>query len=248
MESTQYQIDSSVREVLSSVQAGVDNAGVRASRKHCEPTAGYVSRDKSLIHDQRIRLADVPAEAVMSGESGLVLGRTFYRTATEKEAAADCMRIVMRNDLAASLRNRLERGFFGQQKHHTGRHEKAALVRPVRMQIDDRRAETCGVSCAADCCDDFRKRAAVIEVPVRKENVLDGRQVDPETPGIVGGCAPSCHAHRRPTRLTARGGAVPVCTHLYRGCLPNQSRFLGQLHWYRNATIGSTREARRAGT
>src|SRR5215472_1754186 len=53
------------------------------------------------------------------------------------------------------------------------------------MQIDDRRRETRGGSGCGDSGYDFRETAAVIEMPVRQEDVLDAREIDAESPRVV---------------------------------------------------------------
>src|SRR5215470_19719025 len=104
---------------------------MRAGRKHGYTSAGYTGRDKTLIHDQRIRRAIRTSEGVVAGEAGLIRRDAVDRTTTEKVASADGMRLIARDDLAASLRDVFECGFLREHDHQPARQENAALVWPV---------------------------------------------------------------------------------------------------------------------
>ena len=95
------------------------------------------------------------------------------------------MGIVALHDLAAGLRDGLERGLLRKQEHRPARQQNAALIRPARMQIDDRPGQAGRGTGRADGANDLRKRAAVIEMPVRQEHPLDGREVDGEAARVV---------------------------------------------------------------
>ena len=81
--------------------------------------------------------------------------------------------------------SRRESRLLRKHDHHAARHQYAALVRPVRMKIDDRPTKVETGSCLADSCNDSWKTAAMVEMPVRQENVLDCGKIDPEPSGIV---------------------------------------------------------------
>src|SRR5208282_5164907 len=87
-------VDRGARKKLLCPQTSIDDACVRAGGKHRYPPAGHAAGNKTLVHDQRIRHAVSAAEGVVAGEPGLVLRDTVDRTATEKEASADGMRLV----------------------------------------------------------------------------------------------------------------------------------------------------------
>src|SRR6516162_7979896 len=158
---------------------------MRAGREDSYASADDAGRYETLVHDQRIRCAAFIAEGIVANEARLILRRAVDRTASKEVAAADGMRPVGGNDLAAGLCDVFERRFLRKHDHHAARQQDAALVRPVRMKIDDRPAKPEAGTCLADSCNDSWKTAAVVEMPVRQENVLDRGEIDPEPSGIV---------------------------------------------------------------
>src|SRR5689334_17772094 len=79
----------------------------------------------------------------------------------------------------------MQSGLRREQDHHSGRQQDSTLIRPVRVDVHERRFEASPPPRLGYRRDDLRQCPAVIEVPVRKEDTLDRRQVDAESRGVV---------------------------------------------------------------
>ena len=133
-----HDVYSETREVLLRTQAGIDNARMRASRKYRYTPASHTGRDEAFVHDQRIWFASVPMKRVVTGKTSLVAGDAIDRAAAEEEAIADGMGIISRLDFSAARCEDIEGRLRRKHDHQPARQENPALIRTVRMQINDR--------------------------------------------------------------------------------------------------------------
>src|SRR5262249_2973847 len=124
-------------------------------------------------------------EGMVTDEAGLIVGHAVDLAAAEKETTHNGMRVALPDDLTAGATDLREGGLAREHDPHPARQQNAALVGPVRMQVDDRPCEPGRGPRIANGRDDLRKAAAVIEMPVGQEDVFDRGEIDPEPPGII---------------------------------------------------------------
>ena len=136
MKAPENDIDGCVRKINLRSQAHIDNAGVRTGGKYGHAPLAHAGGDEALVHDQGIGLTVVAVEAVVPGKTGLLLGNSLDCAAGKKETFAQRTGFIALDDLAACLRDLGESRLVGKHGHHPARKKDAALVRPLRMQID----------------------------------------------------------------------------------------------------------------
>src|SRR5262249_35741410 len=109
-------------------------------------------------------------EGMVTDEAGLIVGHAVTLAAAERETTHNGMGIALPDDLTAGTPDLLERGLLRKHDHQPARQQNAALVGPVRMQVDDRPCEPGRGARIANGRDDLREAAAVIEMPVGQED------------------------------------------------------------------------------
>src|SRR5258708_4548601 len=132
------------------------------------------------------------------------------------------MGLAVLGDRTACCFDRVKARLLREQDHRTAWQKNSALIRPVRMEVNDRRRESQLPASIRDRRYHFREPAAMVEVPVREKNDLDRRQVYAETGGIglpdVGigthveeqGVLPIAAPPRRQNREAVAGTALAV--------------------------------------
>jgi hypothetical protein len=158
---------------------------MRASRKYGYSSARDAGRDEALIHDQRIQFAVFAPEAVVAYEPGFVAGYAIYCTTPEEETFTDGVGFSAGDHLASGSSDVFESRLLRHHQHHPARQQDGALIRPVRMKINNWPGDARSRPRLRDGGDDFWKTATVIEMPVRQEDAFDCREINPKPPCIV---------------------------------------------------------------
>ena len=94
------------------------------------------------------------------------------------------MDVGVGDDATAGRLDGVDGGLRRQHGEDVERREDAALVGPVRVDVDDERRATGTVAGRGDGGDDGGDAAGVVPVPVRQEQHVDGGQVDGEPFGV----------------------------------------------------------------
>jgi hypothetical protein len=149
-----------------------------------QASAGQAHRDEPFIHDQRVGGALVAAKGVVPGEALLIGGDAGDCPAAKKEAVADRMGAIMGYDLTAGLPDVVEGRLLRQHYYRPAGQQHAPLVRTIGVEIDERLCEARRQSRLGNRGDDPWETAAVIEMPVRQQDVSDCREVDLKSPRI----------------------------------------------------------------
>jgi hypothetical protein len=157
---------------------------MRTSGNDGQASAGHAGRDEPFIHDQRVGGALVAAKGVVPGEALLIGGDAGDCPAAKKEAVADRMGAIMGYDLTAGLPDVFKGRLLRQHYHRPAGQQDAPLVRTIGVEIDERLREARRQPRLANRGDDPWKTAAVIEMPVRQQDVFDCREVDRKSPRI----------------------------------------------------------------
>ncbi len=119
----------------------------------------------------------------MAGHPGLVVGRA--RNGAAAGEAGHGVLLGVQADVAAGGGDRLQRRLGRQQHQETGRAEAAALLRAIRVEVDDRGGPARLAPRARHLGHHAGQRAAVVEVPVRQEDGLDRGEVDRQPARVV---------------------------------------------------------------
>lgn len=90
----------------------------------------------------------------------------------------------MDDDASTSRFDRVEGGLGRQHREDVERREDAALVGPVRVDVDDEGVATGTVAGGGDRGDHAGDAAGVVPVPVRQEEHVDAGQVDGQPLGV----------------------------------------------------------------
>jgi len=181
---TEDKIDCGTPKVGLRGEAGIHHTRVRAGRKDGYASAANLGGQEALVQDQRVFLGSIASKSVVADQAGFVTSQAIDLATSKEEAVAKRMWLAMLSHPSARGFDGLEIGLLREQSDNADGQQDSTLIGPIGVQIDDRGCEPRLASSLGNCCHDLGQRPAVIEVPVRKEDDLDARQVDAEACGI----------------------------------------------------------------
>ena len=208
--SADQEVDRPLRKQPQRLQCDVDDAGVGARRQDGGSAAAHAGRKEALVVDLRVWDGLPRAPGVVPPEPGLICRHARDVPTGEEEAARHCVRVCLAWRSVRPPPRSPQRWVPRGASRTCPGGENAALIRSVRVHVDEGWRPSARLAGLGDSGDHDRYPSRVVPVPVRDEQHGDLREVDAQPAGVAQPQAPDGPTSNR--TVAASSPRRPVAT------------------------------------